>query len=238
MRLRPDSCAAWLKLVKVRSFANGVSDFSVKVMLSVPKKPASTAAPAALNVLCPDVYDGNGGVGISGVQSLSATVSGLPSVSAARMAVTGRQKLYSYFASQATRTASARAMLSRANSRAFSARLRPRAADTSCATMFQCPGGVAVPGPLIQNRAISVCSAVRVVLSMAPSSLTWLKAAVYSALVRAGGGGGRNCEPLFKANGSTSGQPGRTAEAKSGGVGCQSPGSLPGVYVTTSAEPS
>ena len=52
-----------------------------------------------------------------------------------------------------------------------------------------------------QKRAASVWSVLRVVLSKEPSSLTWLKAAVYSGLVSAGGGGERNCEGLCRQNG-------------------------------------
>src|SRR5688500_9294794 len=106
MRLTPDSAAAAQKLPNVRSPAAGVSDRRVKATASVPKKSASTAAAAALNVLCPDVYAENGGVGISGAQAASAAVAGLPSVPAARMPVTGRQKLNSYLQSQETIPAS------------------------------------------------------------------------------------------------------------------------------------
>ena len=49
------------------------------------------------------------------------------------------------------------------------------------------------------------------------------------ALVRAGGGPGRNWEPLFRANGVTPGHCGVWAGAKAGGVGRQSPGAVPGV---------
>jgi hypothetical protein len=41
--------------------------------------------------------------------------------------------------------------------------------------------------------AVSVCCAVRVGLTFAPSSLTSLNSAVYCADVSAGGGPGRNC---------------------------------------------
>src|SRR5687767_11824993 len=121
MRLAPDSSAAAQKLVNVRSAAAGFSDFRVKPTASVPKKSASTAAPAALKVLCPEVYAGNGGVGMSGVQFGSAAVSGLPSASAARMAVTGRHRSKAYLQSHEAIPASARAMFKSANSRAFSA---------------------------------------------------------------------------------------------------------------------
>ena len=71
---------------------------------------------------------------------MSAVVSGLPSVSAARIAVTGRQRLYSYLASQVEMMASAIAMFSRANRRASPTRSRSSSADTtSWAMMFQWP---------------------------------------------------------------------------------------------------
>src|SRR4051794_37202796 len=76
------------------------------------------AAAAALKVLCPEMYDGNGGVAQSGVQAGSAVTSGLTPPSPARIAVTGRQVSYVYLAPQAAIPASARAMSSRANSRA------------------------------------------------------------------------------------------------------------------------
>src|SRR6476661_96161 len=95
----------------------------------------------------------------------------------------------------------------------------------------------AVPSPSFQNLAICVCSAVRVGLSARPRSLTSLKAAAYSALSSAGGAAGRNCEPTDSANGVTLGHCGSRAGKNAGGVGCQSPGSVPGVYVTVAVEP-
>src|SRR5262245_58893967 len=92
MRLRPASCDAAEKLAYERVTPGRSSEVAVKLTLSVPKNPARAAAAAALTVLCPDVYDGCAGVTISGVQFGSARVSGLPSLSALRMAVTGRQK--------------------------------------------------------------------------------------------------------------------------------------------------
>src|SRR5262245_50486171 len=135
-------------------------------MSSVPKNPARAVAAAAPYALCPDEYDGCAGVTISGAQVGSAAVSGLPSVSAARMAVTGRQKLYSYLASQVAMYASAPARFMSANSRAFSDRVKCRASATLAAIWFQWPGDGSA-----QNRPISVSSAVRVVLLAAPSSL-------------------------------------------------------------------
>src|SRR5438128_5436821 len=99
-----------------------------------------------------------------------------------------------YLASQAQIAASAIAMFKRANKRAFSSSVLPRAAPISCAMLFQWPGGVSVPAPSAQKRAIWDWSAVRVELVLAPSSLTSLRSAVYFALVRAGGPGGRNSE--------------------------------------------
>src|SRR5262249_17430974 len=86
----------------------------------------------APKVAWPDGYAGNGGVKFvppgsllrgapSGDQSVSATVSGLPSVPAARIATTGRQKSLTYFAPQQQMPASAMLTLTGANSRAFSA---------------------------------------------------------------------------------------------------------------------
>src|SRR5262249_29655946 len=99
-RLRAFSLAAAEKLANegVTPGRSGVVE--VKAMSSVPKNPARAVAAAAPYALCPDEYDGCAGVASSGVQVGSAAVAGLPSVSAARMAVTGRQKLYRYLASQ------------------------------------------------------------------------------------------------------------------------------------------
>src|SRR5262245_2091608 len=165
-------------------------------MASLPKKAARTAADAPLTPLWPELYDGWAGVARNGAQAGSAAVSSLPSVSAARMAVTGRQKLYVYLLSQMANVLSAPATLSRANSRAFSTSVSPRAWATSWASWFQQPPAVSVPAAPYQNRAIWDCSAVRVVLLAAPMLLISSKAAVYSGLFRAGGGGGRNAESL------------------------------------------
>jgi len=50
-------------------------------------------------VACAPGYEGSGAVGDSGVHAGSATVPGLSSLSAAWMAVIGRQKPYAYLAS-------------------------------------------------------------------------------------------------------------------------------------------
>src|ERR1051325_492860 len=122
----------------------------------------------------------------------SGSVAGLPSRSALRMAVTGRQKLKLYLASQAQMAASAIAMFKSANKRALSSKVLPRSAAMPCAMLFQWPGGVSVPPPSAQNRAISDWSAVRVDPTAAPNALTSLTSAAYLALARAGGPDGRN----------------------------------------------
>src|SRR5262245_2243848 len=145
------------------------------------------------------------------------------------MAVTGRQKLDAYLASQQEMRASAVAMFSRANRWASLTRLSACSVATSWAIRFQYPGAKAVPVASFQNRAISACSAVRVVLSSRPRLWTSLKAAAYSVLSSAGGAAGPNCESLVIAKGVTSGHCGASAGRKAGGVGCQAPGPVPGV---------
>src|SRR5207244_822291 len=84
---------------------------------------------------------------------------------------------------------------------------------------FQWPGGVTVASPSAQNRAISVWSAVRVVLRTAPSSLTSRKSAAYSGLSSGGCAGGRNWSGRVRANGATARHWGKSASRKVGGVG-------------------
>jgi hypothetical protein len=59
-------------------------------ILSVPKKLYSAPTIAPLPVVCPAGYSGKPGVSISGVQSGSGLVAGLPSYAASRIAVIGR----------------------------------------------------------------------------------------------------------------------------------------------------
>src|SRR5262245_52549347 len=147
MRLRPASAAAAEKLVKERRMPGTPSEVVSNATWSVAKKLRRAVAAAPLKVLWPDVYEGNGGVGSNGSQSGSGAVSGLPSRSAWRMAVTGRQNSSANLMIQQTRPASARLRLSSANKRALSARLVLRARATSWAMRFQWPGGVDVPSP-------------------------------------------------------------------------------------------
>ena len=61
-------------------------------VVPLPKVLARTVAAAPLRLEWPEGYSGWAGVIRSGVQLGSAVVSGLPSVSASGIAVTGRQK--------------------------------------------------------------------------------------------------------------------------------------------------
>src|ERR1700746_3470119 len=99
MRLSPASDAAALKLSNDRVTPGSAGDVTANDWSS-PKKLASTSAPAALIVLCAPGEEGAEGVlPASGSQFGSATVFGLASVSARRIAVTGLQSWYVYFAS-------------------------------------------------------------------------------------------------------------------------------------------
>src|SRR5438094_79945 len=72
IRLSADSCAASEKLVNERA---GTAEFSlgnVNAIWLVPKKLLSTVAAAPLKLECPEIYVGNGGVTISGVQFATA----------------------------------------------------------------------------------------------------------------------------------------------------------------------
>lgn len=110
-----------------------------------------------------------------GIHAGSCTVSGLPSLSASRIAVIGRQSSNQYFASQQDMIASACAMFSTANSRAFCESVRCRAREAVTAARFQ--NELAVPP---QNRAASVWSAVRVTLAAAPTDCTSLRLSAYA----------------------------------------------------------
>src|SRR5687768_15802334 len=135
-----------------------------------------------------------------------------------------------YLASQQAIPASAMAMSTRAKRRAFSSRVLPWSVAIVCAIWLYSLSGV----PMLyrsyaQKYPIAVCSWVRIGLLTAPSVLTSLKAVTYSALPRAGGAGGRNCEPPSIENGVTLPHPAARADVKSGGVGLHSPGFVPGL---------
>src|SRR4030095_11384197 len=146
--------------------------------------------------------------------------------SAKAIAVTGRQKWKVYLASHAQMAASAVAMFNKANNLAFSSSRLPRASPRACAMLFQWPGGVSVPAPSAQNKAIWLCSSVRVEPTAAPSSLTSSQSSAYCGLSRDGGPGGRNCELLLIANGTTNPHCGSKYGRKAGGVGIHTPGPL------------
>lgn len=112
-----------------------------------------------------------------------------------------------------------------ANSRAVSTSESPRASATCAAMPFQCPGGVAVPAPSAQKRAISVCSGVRTELFAFPRACTAATSATYSGEPVDGGGGGRKAAAAGMPKGVTAPQPGRSGGAKPEGVGRQWPGS-------------
>src|SRR5262245_8922742 len=94
--------------------------------------------------------------------------------------------------------ASAVARFMSANSRAVCGTVRSWASETVAAIRFQCGTEESA-----QNLAISVSSVLRVVLVIAPRLFTSLKAAVYAALVSAGGPAGRNWLPLVMVKGVT-----------------------------------
>src|SRR5690242_18369800 len=96
----------------------------------------------------------------------SPTVLRFPSVSPARIAVTGRHKLNSYFVSNPAMYPSATARLTSASRRAVSQESRPRDSATIRPIRFH-----VVAEASYQNRAMDVCSAVLVMLFFSPISL-------------------------------------------------------------------
>src|SRR5262245_829682 len=83
-----------------------------------------------------------------------------------------------------------------AKTRALSSRLSFFCA-AACRTI-----GFQICGPeMNQNRAMSVCSAVRLVLLSPPSSPLSFTSLVQVSESRAGGGGGRNCDALVMIQG-------------------------------------
>src|SRR5437870_12173605 len=74
-----------------------------------------------------------------------------------------------------------------------------------------------------QNNATSVCSLERLVLARLPISLTSLRSAAYSGLLRASGGGKRNCEGRVSTQGVIVASCGVAPDAFAGGVGRQKP---------------
>src|SRR5437868_896828 len=93
IRLRVASWAAAANDSNERSVPGITSEVTLNLKGSVPSTSVSTAAAAALMTACAPGYEGSGAVlPTSGSQSGSTSVVGLPSVSAARIAVTGGRK--------------------------------------------------------------------------------------------------------------------------------------------------
>src|SRR5262249_56059867 len=95
-----------------------------------PSSASSTAPSDADTMQWAHGYSGCIGVSMNGVQLGSRSVASLPSRSPFRMAVTGRQKLYVYLASNTASSASSIAIAAVARSRALSVTSRPGAAAT------------------------------------------------------------------------------------------------------------
>src|SRR6187551_1100014 len=166
----------------------------------VPSKASSTAPTAADEMQCAHGYSGWSGVSSSGSHNGAASVASLPSMSARRIAVMGRQKAYSYFASNTATNESMAATLASANSRARST------VDIGCCEASERTTGFHEAGPVIdQKSAVSVCEAVRSLLSLAPRRLTSAKSRVQMSLVSFGGGVGRNSDGERIDHGLTSG---------------------------------
>src|SRR5580765_2589722 len=110
-----------LKVVQWRSKPGLVGLVAVNATPgSSSKSSRRTVAMAPLTVVCPETYSGKFGVATRGVQPGSASVARLSSSSARWIAVTGRQKLKAYFASQHAIRASAPATFMSAKARAAS----------------------------------------------------------------------------------------------------------------------
>src|SRR5262249_22873338 len=120
------------------------------------------------------------------------------------MAVTGRQESYTYRILKPAIYESAMAKFIRARSRALSQASRFFEPATVRPILFQ------APGPSNQNRAMSVWSGVRTVLTRPPTALISLKSRVEVRLGRAGGPGSQSCEDESKVNGVTLPHPGST----------------------------
>src|SRR4029078_11361313 len=166
-----------------------------------------------------EAHSGTCGVAANGSHAGSGDVIGLPSASALRMAVIGRQKLNAYFASQHAIAASGPAPFTSAKACAVSDISSPRATATARSAPSQMTAA-----EVSQNRAMLVCSSVRVALASDPISLISLKSLAYSSLVRLGPSPGRNCDPARRTQGCTCPHPGTSAARLAGGVGTQTPG--------------
>ena len=128
----------------------------------MPKKSPISWAEVRLKVLWPEVYSGKGGVVISGVQAASARCR-VAVVVGLRMAVTGRQMLVGVLVVPGDDGGVGQGDVEQGEEAGvLGEAVAPWRAIA--AIWFQCPGGVSVPTPSAQKRAIWVWSAVRVVL--------------------------------------------------------------------------
>src|ERR1700741_5646930 len=111
MRANATSCVKSLTVFHVRTAPPAVEldELSFGAGLA-PISACSTAPSEADTMQCAHGYSGCIGVSMSGVQLGSRSVASLPSASPLRMAVTGRQKLYVYLASNTAINASSMAL--------------------------------------------------------------------------------------------------------------------------------
>src|SRR2546430_13528604 len=113
MRLSVASSAAAERLSNERVTPGNTSDVTVKWSRSRLSTEMSTSNAAALITACAPGYEGSGVVlPTSGSHAGSLTVLGLSSVSAARIAVTGRHRLYVYLDRKSTRLNSSHSQIS------------------------------------------------------------------------------------------------------------------------------
>src|SRR5262245_35280696 len=151
-----------------------------------PSKASSTPPTAADEMQCAQGYSGCSGVSSSGNHSGAASVASLPSISARRIAVIGRQNAYSYFASNTATNESMAATFASANNRARST------VDSACDDANDRTTGFHEAGPVIdQKSAVSVCEAERSLLALAPRRSTSAKSRAQTSLASFGGGAGR-----------------------------------------------
>src|SRR4051812_9796184 len=147
-------------------------------------------------------------------------------MSAFRIAVIGRQVLYTFFAFQIAITASAIETSSSAKRRALSTSGAGCASASASAARFQIVATVSPPPPGLpfQNCAVATFSGVAV--AALPIVSTSLRSVAYCALVSAGVGGGRNCDGDDIAQGVIAANCRSVGPANAGKVGCQN-GSSP-----------